>query len=282
MQNTTPAAQNATINQAGSIQNRVSFLDFSKSRRDRELELFLLNEKPPKENRYTPRPGCELLQVHIRSKKLNKIPTSPIMKNTLVLTILMAAPALAGTQVMTESPPPPPVTQDVWSWFVGGTGGYLLDAEEGMYTLQVGAKSPWAFGGWAVSLYAEAGWTESEEQADTIVGLIGDEDAELDIVPITFNVKLERIITGGLSAYIGGGVGASYLDAQIVSPFDDEDESANDWIFTGQVFAGLAYHVSDSFEIFGGARWIYFDSSDLAGIELGDDWLIEGGVRFHF
>jgi hypothetical protein len=40
--------------------------------------------------------------------------------------------------------------------------------------------------------------------------------------------------------------------------------------------------VSESFAIFGGGRWIYFDDPDFRDAELGDDWMLEGGVRFFF
>ncbi len=168
--------------------------------------------------------------------------------------------------------------QDTWSWFVGGTGGYLLDFEEDMYTFQMGAKSPWSVAGWSVALFAEAGWTENH---DSITTLAGDEDGDLDIVPLTFNVKLEKMLSGGLALYAGGGLGASYVDAEI-DDLSGDNKSVDDWVFTAQVFAGVAYHVSESFEVFGGARWIYFDDPDFAGADLGDDWLLEGGLRFHF
>jgi opacity protein-like surface antigen len=168
--------------------------------------------------------------------------------------------------------------QDTWSWFVGGTGGYLLESDEDMYTLQLGAKSPWSVSGWSVALFAEAGWTENH---DSITTLAGDEDGDLDIVPLTFNVKLEKALSGGLAIYAGGGLGASYVDAEINNLAGD-NESVDDWVFTAQIFAGVAYHVSDSFEIFGGTRWIYFDDPGFNGTDLGDDWLLEGGVRFHF
>ncbi len=131
-------------------------------------------------------------------------------------------------------------------------------------------------------MFAEAGWTENHDQIDNTPLLTGDEDSDLDVVPLTFNVKLEKLIADRLSAYIGGGLGATYLDAEIESPFAGDYESGNDWVFSAQVFAGLAYHVSDSFEIFAGGRWIYFDDPEFRGVSLGDDWLVEGGVRFHF
>lgn len=189
------------------------------------------------------------------------------MKNTLILSLLLAVPALAGSsQVMTESTPPP--TQDTWSWFVGGTGGYLIDFEEDMYTFQFGAKSPWSVAGWSVALFGEVGWTENHDHTD----LTGNDDAEIDIVPLTFNVQFQRQISGDLSAYLGGGLGASWVD----------DESSDDWVFSGQIFGGLSYQVSPSCEIFGGARWVYFDDPSFSGVSLGGDCLIEGGIRFHF
>jgi len=201
------------------------------------------------------------------------------MKNTLVLSLLLAVPALAGTsQVMTESAPPT-YSQDTWSWFVGDTGGYLLDFEEDMYTFQVGAKSPWSVAGWSVALFGEVGWTENHDINN--INLPGDEDSDMDIVPLTFNVKFEHLISGGLSAYIGGGLGAAYCDAEIDS-LSGNDDSADDWVFSAQAFAGLAYHVNPAFEIFAGARWIYFDDPGFAGASLGSDCLIEGGLRFHF
>ena len=204
------------------------------------------------------------------------------MKNTLLLSLIFAVPALAGSsQVMTESYNPPPTQSSNWEWFVGGTAGYLLEFDEDMYTFQLGANSPWSFNGWNVALFAEVGWTENHDALEDVGPVFGDEDANLDIIPITFNVKLEKLISGGLAAYLGGGVGSSYVDGEFNTPLDPDD-SADDWVLTAQVFAGLAYHVNDQFEVFGGARWIYFDDPDFGGVELDDDFLIEGGLRFHF
>jgi opacity protein-like surface antigen len=204
------------------------------------------------------------------------------MKKTLLLSLLLSAPAFAGTsQVMTESYQAPMSQDDTWRWFVGGTAGYLTEAEEEMYTLQVGANSPWAFGKWSVALYGEAGWTENEDSLAFAPPLPGNDDDDLDIIPLTFNAKFEHIITGGLSAYVGGGLGAAYVTADFDAPFGDSD-SADDWVFTAQVFAGLAYHFNDMVELFGGARWIYFEDPDFTGVSLDDDVVAELGLRFHF
>jgi opacity protein-like surface antigen len=201
------------------------------------------------------------------------------MKRTLILSLILAVPSFAGTSQVAEYSPPPQAQDNLWNWFIGGTAGYLIDSEEDMYTLQVGAKSPWMFGGWNVALFAEAGWTENH---NALVGVppFGGGNPDLDLVPIIFNVKLEHLITGGLSAYVGGGLGTTYLDADFNTPAGGRHR--DDWVLTGQVFAGLAYHVNDNLELFGGARWICFDDPDFNGVSLDDDIMVEGGLRYHF
>ena len=202
------------------------------------------------------------------------------MKTTIILSLLLAVPALAGTsETYTQSTPPPATQDNTWDWFVGGSAGYLIDYEEDMYTLQFGVNSPWVLSGWSVALFAEAGWTENHSALNG-VGIFAGGNPDLDLVPITFNAKFEHLISGGLSAYVGGGLGMTYLDADFNTGFGHQHK--DDWVFTGQVFAGLAYHVNDNFELFGGARWIYFDDPDFNGVSLDDDVLLEGGIRYHF
>lgn len=198
------------------------------------------------------------------------------MKKALLLSLSLAAPAFAGTSEITPSAPPATYQDNTWDWFVGGTAGYLFEADEDIYTFQLGANSPWTVSGWNVALFVEAGWTENHE---TFAGPGPGGDPNLDIVPITFNVKFERLISGGLSAYVGGGLGPAYMEADFAPAFGG---SQDDWVFSAQVFAGLAYRVNDNFEIFGGARWLYLDDPDFGGTSLDDDISIEGGLRFHF
>ncbi len=203
------------------------------------------------------------------------------MKHTLVLSLLLAVPALAGTsQVMTESTAPT-YTQDTWSWFVGGTGGYLFEADEDIYTFQIGGRSPWAVSGWNIALFAEVGWTENHDGVNLGPPFNSHIGVELDIVPVTFNVKFERTFASAWSIYLGGGLGGASISGDF-SPPPGIDGSMDEWVFTGQVFTGIAYHVSETFEIFGGGRWIYFDDPGNGNVDLGNDWMVEGGIRFHF
>jgi opacity protein-like surface antigen len=109
---------------------------------------------------------------------------------------------------------------------------------------------------------------------------------DLDIMPITMNVKLERPLTGNLSAYFGGGLGLALVDFSAdVGTFDFDDD---DWVFVGQLFAGLNYNFTPNCEMFGGVRWIYFDDADLSDggadvdLDLDDDFLFEIGARYNF
>jgi len=204
------------------------------------------------------------------------------MKTPLILSLLLAAPAFAGTQVMPEPTPPPPI-HDTWSWFAGATAGYLFESEEDIYTLQLGAKSPWSVADWSVSFFAEVGWTENNDGFDLDAPFSGHVNADLDIIPVTLNVQFEHMFANSWSAYIGGGIGGANISADFDVPSGVDDDNLDDWVFTGQVFAGVAYHFSPSFEIFGGGRWIYFeDPGSSDNISLGNDWMLEGGVRFHF
>ena len=105
-------------------------------------------------------------------------------------------------------------------------------------------------------------------------------------MPITLNVKLELQLTGNLNAYFGGGLGMARVDLSVDYGYGEVAD--DDWVFTAQLFAGLSYNVTQNFEVYGGARWIYLDGADLsdsggsATLDLDDDWLFELGLRYNF
>jgi opacity protein-like surface antigen len=205
------------------------------------------------------------------------------MKNKLLLiTVALALPAMAGTPEQVTSAPSP-ASPSLWSWFIGGTAGYLVDAEEGYYSGQVGVDTPWNFGGWNVAMYAEVGYTQADNRDGASFY-----NVDTDVVPVTFNFKLERPISGNLGAYLGVNLGAASLDIN-ANPFmgaaaGSTQVSDDAWVFTTSVFGGLVYNVSPAFEVFGGVRWIYMDDTDIRGVnvELSDDVLFEAGLRFNF
>ncbi len=232
----------------------------------------------------------------------------------------MSLPLLAGTSAKETVAPAAASEPCVFTWFAGGSVGYLTELEEPMYNLHLGTDTCWNLGGWAVAFFAEIGYAEKSEDwngrdrtapgvlnyidddymkddIDELDGSLDDLESalssiagsspwdtgyDLDVMPITLNVKLERSLTGNLNAYFGGGLGMARVGLDVDYGFDDFSD--DDWVFTGQVFAGLNYNFNPNFEVYGGARWIYFDDADLGGatLELDDDFLLEIGARFNF
>jgi opacity protein-like surface antigen len=248
------------------------------------------------------------------------------MKTIPLFVLGLAIPAFAGAPARETMAPAAP-EPCVYSWIAGGSVGYLTEFEEPMYNLHLGTDTCWNLGGWNVALFAEIGYAERDDSWDrsnsgyqppvytqaessmdgdsadlgNLSGNLDDlEDLlstiadwgyadtayDLSVMPITLNVKLERPISGNLNGYFGAGLGMALVDLNM--DIGEYDFSDNDWVFTGQVFAGLNYNFNESFEVYGGARWIYYDDAslsdgDLGGdLELDDDFLFELGARFNF
>jgi opacity protein-like surface antigen len=233
------------------------------------------------------------------------------MKTLLFLPFFLALPAYAGTSAKEVIAPPP--NPCLMSWFVGGSVGYLTELEEPMYTLHAGlSNSCWTLAGWNMSLFLEVGYTQKDEDyhgrydgdlvpkdlsfdidelgqalhaAADITGF--NTGYDLDIVPITANIKFERAITGNLNVYLGGGLGVAWVGLDLYGG-PGVEWSDSDWVFYGQIFGGLSYNVTPNFEVYGGARWIYMSDADVnflgttASLELGSDCLLELGMRFKF
>ena len=240
------------------------------------------------------------------------------MKPILLLPFVLALPVFAGTSAK-QVIAPPPANPCLMSWFAGASVGYLTELEEPMYNIHVGVTdSCWMIGGWNVGVFAEVGYTTKDEDyrpRDRDVGPppvnIGKNNSisldvdemgqvlqyaadyfnvrtsyDLDIIPITLNVKFERALSGNLNAYIGGGLGVACVNLDLSG--GGLSASDTDWVFVGQIFAGLSYSVSPAFEVYGGARWIYMSDADFsarggsATLELGSDCLLELGARYTF
>lgn len=213
------------------------------------------------------------------------------MKNkTLLVFALLAMPAFGGTTSKEVIPAPAPSQPSLWNWFIGGSVGYLVDAEEAMYTGHIGVDTPWNVGGWNVAIFAELGATEVENgysiinPAFTTAVVMAPVDVETEVMPLTLNVKLERPLTGKLNGYFGGGIGMSFIDVTATSPVLAGNYSDDETVFGAQIFAGLVYNVSESFELFGGARWIFTDSTEVRGreVDFDEDVFFEGGLRINF
>ena len=200
-------------------------------------------------------------------------------RSILLLSLALALPAFAGTSAKQEIAPAPAPEPSIWQWFAGASAGYLVDNDEAFYTAHVGVDTPWTVGGATVSLFLEGLYTKPEE---TFSGLRQtDLDIETQIIPVTLNVKFEKAIVGNLSGYIGAGAGVAFVDTDV---HDDifGDSSINDEVFAGQIFAGVVYNITPSFEVFGGARWIHLEDSDALSAVENEDFGFEGGLRYNF
>ncbi len=245
--------------------------------------------------------------------------SSGTMKRIILLPFALTLPLFAGTSAKDAVAPATPESC-LFSWFAGGSVGYLTQLEEPMYNLHLGTDTCWNVAGWNVALFGEVGYTSTDESyrareitqsgrapllsmssssrsfdVDEMGSALSDlanfsglqTGYDLDIIPITFNVKLQRQLAGNLDAYVGAGLGVARVSLDVNAGRFGK-YSDNDWVFAGQVFAGLTYNVNANFEVYGGARWIYFDDAKLsdrgqsATLELGSDCLLELGGRYNF
>ena len=238
------------------------------------------------------------------------------MKTILLIPLALSLPVFAGTTAKQAIAPPPPPC--LVTWFAGASVGYLTELEEPMYNVHIGASnSCWAIGGWNVSLFGEVGYTTKDDDyygsrqfgslnaiapplqrssytvnqmEDSLAAAAlfygGHTGYDLDVLPSTLNVKFERQLAGSLNAYLGAGLGAAYESLDITLGSTKFSDST--WVFTSQVFGGLNYSVTPNFDVYGGARWIYYSNASLsdggesAKLKLGSDCLLELGARYKF
>ncbi|MGC4014379.1 MAG: outer membrane beta-barrel protein [Luteolibacter sp.] len=199
----------------------------------------------------------------------------------------MAGPVWAG-EVHSSKSVIPPQDSCLCDWFVGASAGYLIDFDEPMITAQFGKDLPVNLGGWCMAAYLEVGYTDkNDNRAFNPQRIPINIDEELQVIPLTLNLKFERPISDNLNFYFGGGLGVAFTEFESRSLAAQIKE--NDTSFAAQVFIGLAYNVSKDFQVIGGARWMYvdFDSPGVPPIGDGDldfssQAFIELGVRYKF
>ncbi|MBU6327976.1 MAG: hypothetical protein KGQ89_10120 [Verrucomicrobia bacterium] len=222
------------------------------------------------------------------------------MKLTTFIAIAgsVTATAFAGgsKEVIAPTPPPSPT---LGGWFIGGTyGQFEADGDLGssvlskaaaaidpfdvdkfdfdMYTLHVGRDLGTQVAGFDVAAYLEVGFLDGSATISYRDASAGNIDVE--IVPITANLKLERALFGPVNFYLTGGLGYAFTD---VSANGDSD---NDGGFYAQASAGLLYNVNSQFELFAGGRWLYLNTLQFgaAPLDLDDAFAWEIGARVNF
>jgi opacity protein-like surface antigen len=191
------------------------------------------------------------------------------MKSIATLGLALGLSSLAHAGDTTPSAPytaPPASSSSLYKWFAGGSVGYLFDSEEEYYTLHFGMKIA-ENGPITHSVYLEGAYAQFSD-----LGL------DTDIVPVTLNYKLDYNFTQAFSVFGGVGVGAAFVNTDAAFTSDDSVELA------AQVFAGVGYDVTPSFQLYSAVRWIWVDDSKIGStpVDIGDDYGLELGARFKF
>jgi hypothetical protein len=211
--------------------------------------------------------------------------TKTITKSLAAALVLTSATSFAGEPVMMPMEPAP--APSLWSWFAGGSAGYMDDADTEFYSGHLGMEKH--VGATSHAFFLEIGYFELDDTVslrDRFENMRWDFDLDVDFIPVTLNYKFERPLFGNVNYYLGAGAGVMFIDG----------DSDDDTVFTAQGFGGLVWNVSDCFEIFGGARWIYLDEVEMSNrFDLGDDYgffdgktdtsddvLAEIGLRYNF
>jgi len=214
------------------------------------------------------------------------------MKLTTLATITglaLVATAQAGEETSAKQVIAPIAALCDWSWFAGGSVGVIDgdDWDEDIYTLHIGKERKCAGDKCSQAIYLEVGFTESDFTESE--GGVSEEppittSTDIEIIPITLNYKYECELSHKLNWYAGAGAGIALVDVDFEESSSNGSisESDDDTAFYGHIFAGLVYNVSDTIEVFGGARYIFMD--DVLGGEslLDEEVHYELGARYNF
>jgi len=206
--------------------------------------------------------------------------------------LALAATAQAGEEASAKQVIAPIAAICNWSWFAGGSVGVIDgdDWDEDIYTLHIGKERKCAGDKCSQAIYLEVGFTESdftESEGGFSEEPLITTSTDIEIIPITLNYKYECELSDKLNWYAGAGAGIALVDVDIETSVSGDNggptsESDDDTAFYGHIFAGLVYNVSDTIEVFGGARYIFMD--DVLGGEslLDEEVHYELGARYNF
>ncbi len=231
---------------------------------------------------------------------------------TLLAGLALATTASAGT----PAPVTPPPCVGLWTWFAGGSVGYLTEAESPLYSLNLGMQYKRPGSQSSQSIYLQVGYGQDDAGfmyptlrygpggipiPPPIGGPTEHAMIDMDIIPITLDYKYEGCLTGRLNYYVGLGLGIAVVNTScdwrwsmpVPPPAIGSGKGTTDQTdvrLYGEIFAGLAYNVTDQFQIYAGARYILMDNVDRdvhvtdasydAGIN--NNVLMELGLRYHF
>lgn len=191
-----------------------------------------------------------------------------------ITTLILASAALAGEPPSSKMVTPATPAPDPLTWFAGAAGGYLLDKDEPIYSLQFGVRKSIPGSDCAHALYLEIGYAEYDENinfGDFGFGPGGAGSFDTEIVPITLNYRYECAITNRLSWYGAIGAGVAFID----SDYDGSQRrnrfsaSDDDEVFFAQATVGVTYALTENFRTNLGVTYAYMDTPSLSYGNLG-------------
>ena len=184
--------------------------------------------------------------------------------HTLIIATAVTASVCAG---QTTSAP----ANTLGDWFAGTSFGQFVntdtsggDVDLNLYTLHLGRNLDQQLLGCDLASYFEVGYLDVNGQDGRIV-------------PFTLNISAERELCCGVKGYATGGIGYAFTTV------DADPGSNGSGGFYAQTSLGLSYDVNESWEIYGGARYLFLDNVEY-GTELSVDNNVgyELGLRYNF
>jgi opacity protein-like surface antigen len=152
--------------------------------------------------------------------------------------------------------------------YVGASAGYLIDSEDELFSVRIGAA------------VAQSAGLSHNIEGEVAFSSLSESGINLDLLPVMANYRLTGPVgtQTKLGFYAGAGLGATRVK---LSGWGYDD---NSWAFAAQAFGGIAYNVSPKAALTVGARYLWIDDVTLGGIsaEVGDDVALEVGIRFQF
>jgi len=184
-------------------------------------------------------------------------------------------------------------------WYIQGGGGlnWALDQDFtfGGATETAEYELGWLAGGaagyaWNNGFRTEFEATYRSNELDAPSGRLT--DGSVDSIGLMFNILYDIDTGSAITPYLGGGVGAGYVDydytAGPIGSYQDDT-----WGVALQGIAGVSYAVTDNVDVFADYRYFTVLDSDVSGtigpnalpISVDDDYAAHSvffGARYHF
>jgi opacity protein-like surface antigen len=154
-----------------------------------------------------------------------------------------------------------------------------IDLENGVY---VGLEGYYAI---VPNLYLglESGWAVSKNDDTIDTDRFGRVDVDIDVtfVPVELNLKYAFELSPSLVMDLGAGISYSYFEIEA----NDLDESQDDWLFGGQVFADINYKLSNQWFIGINGKYQFTDDLEFDNVDSStsaDNWRVGANIGLMF